>query len=195
MGTRRPLPPAPAPMLSPGACPTPGVSPLQSRASSGAGDLNPNHSRCVWGCSRAPVLAVGPPPHPAPDPSAPPRPWPPWRRQLPPASQSAHLGGAPTAVRVTPKHWKDGVRPPTVVFPREQTRLSKPKPRGDSTHRLWLGSACLGHHSGPTRLCQGSRGAFSRSCPLCTLWVCLCDRRLHIPGTPTQEPAGTQGHV
>lgn len=106
-----------------------------------------------------------------------------------PTFQSAHLRGAPTAVRVTPKHWMDGVRHPQWFSPENRAIV----PRSETV----AGSACLGCRP-PVGRPGRAGGAVARSpapAPLCTLWACLCDCRLHIPGPPTQEPSGTQSHV
>lgn len=139
MGTCRPLPPAPAPLLSLGSAPRQGCHP--SRA--GARGLEPQPQSRVSGAAAGPQCLLWVPrltPHPTPRH----RPGRGHRRaSAAPTFQSAHLRGAPTAVRVTPKHWMDGVRHPQWFSPENKQDLKTQTARSFHAARLWLGLPAL----------------------------------------------------
>lgn len=187
MRTRRPLPPAPAPLLSPGPSPRLGVTPPGQGSALGPGDLNHSHIKAG---RRA---CCGSPASPRTRPIGIAKAVATVEVSATPASQ----GGAPTAVTVTLKHWKDGVRHPQWFSPENKHDFKSQTAPSFHAPRLWLGSACLGCRppvGRPGRV-GGAVVCSPAPAPLCTLWACLCDPRLHIPGPPAQEPAGTQSHV
>lgn len=193
MGTCRPLPPAPAPLLSLGSAPRQGCHP--SRA--GARRLEPQPQSRVSGAAAGPQCLLWVPcltPHPTPRH----RPGRGHRRGISCPHISERTPERSTHCCESDPETLDGRRQaPTVVFPREQTRSQNPNRAIVPRSKTVAGSACLGCRP-PVGRPGRAGGAVARSpapAPLCTPWACLWDCRLHIPRPPTQEPSGTQSHV